>query len=210
MTNPEPLPTTCTSYFDPHAPLQRSQRNLPHWYQQGAAYFVTFRLADSVPEKKLKQWRAEREQWEEANPLPLTQAQKDEYAERFPARFQAWLDAGHGACVLNQPTYGKIVGEAIRFFDGQRYHLDAWVVMSNHVHVIFQAIEPHTPKQILHSWKSYTANAINQHLGRTGSLWQKESYDHIIRSPAELHHYRQYIAENPAKAHITATDASFH
>ncbi|MFM2142847.1 MAG: hypothetical protein RLZZ476_1391, partial [Verrucomicrobiota bacterium] len=36
--------------------------------------------------------------------------------------------------------------------------------------------------------------------GRSGPLWQKEPYDHIVRSEAQFQHYRRYIAENPIKA----------
>ena len=195
----------CTTFFNPRAPIQSSKRNLPHWYQDGVAYFATFRLADSIPQQKLKQWHAEREQWQNANREPLSNDQLREYAERFPDRFQKWLDAGRGACVLRDADCGQIVADALRFFDSQRYHLDAWVIMPNHVHVIFQAMPPYTPKEILHSWKSFTANQINERLHKSGSLWQRESYDHIIRSPAQLHHYRHYIAQNPAKARIIVT-----
>jgi REP element-mobilizing transposase RayT len=203
---PSPVNDTqdaCTTFFDPHAPIQSSKRNLPHWYQDGAAYFATFRLADSIPQSKLKQWHTEREEWKTANPEPLSDDQLREYAERFPDRFQKWLDAGRGACVLENLECGRIVANAMHFFDGQRYHLDAWVVMPNHVHVIFQTMPPYTPKEILHSWKSYSANKINELLEQSGTLWQKESYDHIIRSPAQLYHYRHYIAQNPTKAGIT-------
>jgi hypothetical protein len=163
---------TCTTFFDPHAPIQSSKRNLPHWYQDGTAYFATFRLADSIPQSKLKQWHTEREEWKTANPEPLSDDQLREYAERFPDRFQKWLDAGRGACVLENLECGRIVANAMHFFDGQRYHLDAWVVMPNHVHVIFQAMPPYTPKEILHSWKSYSANKINELLEQSGRLWQ--------------------------------------
>ena len=192
----------CTTFFDPNAPIQSSERTLPHWYQAGAAYFTTFRLADSIPQAKLNKWLEERTVWKNAHTEPLTDEQRSEYAERFPARLQKWLDAGSGACVLKEQNCSKIIADAMRFFDGQRYHLDAWVVMPNHVHAIFQAIPPHTPKGILHSWKSYSANQINKRIGRSGPLWQKESYDHIIRSPAQLNHYRQYITDNPMKAGI--------
>jgi REP element-mobilizing transposase RayT len=210
-SSPQPLASSeeaCTRFFNPRAPIQSSERNLPHWYQDGVAYFITFRLADSIPQEKLNKWHAERAQWREANPDPLTEDQRREYSERFPARFQRWLDAGRGVCVLKDPACGQIVADAMRFFDSQRYRLDAWVVMPNHVHAIFQAEPSRTPKEILHSWKSYTANKINELLKRSGPLWQKESYDHIIRSPAQLDHYQRYIAENPAKAGIKVNHIS--
>ncbi len=200
---------TCAAFFNPHGVIDTSHRNLPHWYQDGAAYFVTFRLADSIPQSKLKQWVIERERWLGHNPEPLTIGQQQEYAERFSDRLNEWLDAGMGSCLLRRPENGQVVADAMRFFDAQRYHLDEWVVMPNHVHAIFQVIPPHNPESILHSWKSYTANEINKWENRFGRLWQKESYDHIIRSPAELSHYRRYITDNPSKAGIKVTHASF-
>jgi hypothetical protein len=46
--------------FDPHGELAIDRRRLPHWRQIGVAYFITFRLADSVPQTLLRQWRDER------------------------------------------------------------------------------------------------------------------------------------------------------
>lgn len=192
----------CSTFFNPYAPIDHSRRNLPHWYQEGAAYFVTFRLADSIPQQKLKEWIAERDRWLRHNPEPRTVEQQQEFAERFPDRLQEWLDAGMGSCRIGRPENGRIVAAAMQFFDGQRYHLGEWVVMPNHVHVIFQAIPPYGPEKILHSWKSYTGNEINRRESRCGPLWQKESYDHIVRSPSQLYHYERYIAENPRKAGI--------
>jgi hypothetical protein len=190
----------CATFFDPRAPIDVSSRNLPHWYQDGATYFVTFRLGDSIPQEKLRAWMTERQAWLERNPEPRSEEQWREYAERFTDRLHGWLDAGMGSCLLGKVEIGRVVVGALRFFDGERYHLGEWVVMPNHVHAIFQAIPPFTPKEILHSWKSYTANEINRREGRSGDLWQRESYDHLIRSPGELFHCVDYIRRNPEKA----------
>jgi hypothetical protein len=47
------------NYFDVEAPIAFLSGDLPHWRQEGTTYFVTFRLADSLPREKLQQWRAE-------------------------------------------------------------------------------------------------------------------------------------------------------
>jgi len=47
--------------------------------------------------------------------------------------------------------------------------------------------------------KSFTAKKINELLRRSGSLWQKESFDHIVRSPGSFERLRAYIADNPRK-----------
>src|SRR5437868_22378 len=57
--------------FDEHGELQRSRRNLPHWEQVGATYFVTFRLADAVPASLASQWRDELQNWRRFHPEPL-------------------------------------------------------------------------------------------------------------------------------------------
>jgi len=53
--------------------------------------------------------------------------------------------------------------------------------------------------EIVHAWKSYTAHEINKLLGRSGSVWQLEPFDHIVRDMAALGRFRQYIRNNPGK-----------
>ena len=50
---------------------------------------------------------------------------------------------------------------------------------------------------ILHSWKSFSANQINKASGSLGRVWHQESFDYIVRSPAQLAHFEEYIRKNP-------------
>jgi REP element-mobilizing transposase RayT len=111
-----------------------------------------------------------------------------------------YLDQGSGSCVLINPGAAGIVADALRFFDGERYGLHAWCVMPNHVHAVFEPLAGHTLEKILHSWKSFTANEINKALKRSGTLWQTESYDHLVRDEKEFERVVGYVANNPAKA----------
>jgi REP element-mobilizing transposase RayT len=188
--------------FDPSQPVDITQRNLPHWQQEGVPYFVTFRLADSLPQAKLQQWHQEKEAWLKRNPPPWSEAQQAEYAEQFPHRLNEWLDAGAGSCLLKEATAGKIVEDALHHFDGERYSLDHYVVMPNHVHALVAPQPGFKLPDILHSWKSFTAHQINKALHRKGTLWFDESYDHIVRSRQQLEFYRAYIRENPQKANL--------
>jgi REP element-mobilizing transposase RayT len=175
-------------YFNPRAEITDKARNLPHWRQPGVIYFVTFRLADSLPAEK----RHELE-------LSLTNAdQKNQPC--FMPHLEEWLDSGYGECLLRNPAQAKIVADCLRHFDGQRYELLAWVVMPNHVHVLVRSLEGHDIDKVLHTWKSFTAHEINKSLGRSGPLWQRESYDHIVRDPTALWSIAHYIVNNPAKA----------
>jgi REP element-mobilizing transposase RayT len=92
--------------------------------------------------------------------------------------------------VVNALLYGETVR---RFYD-----LQAWVVMPNHVHAIF---EPRTAMPAIMRWlKGRTSRVANQILGRTGPFWQDESFDHWVRSAEELQDLIEYVENNPVKA----------
>jgi REP element-mobilizing transposase RayT len=184
-------------YFDPDQPIEDAAGNLPHWRQEAVTYFVNFRLGDALPTETLALWERERDDWRRRNPPPHTAVQRKEFYERFVVRLQNWLDTGHGACVLGEPAVRQFVATALPHFADVRYGLREWVIMPNHVHAVLTPLAENKLSDILHSWKSYTSNAINRHLKRNGPLWQKESFDHIVRSPEQLVRIEQYIHDNP-------------
>jgi Rad3-related DNA helicase len=190
--------------FDPSAPVGIYGRHLPHWRQDGTTYFVTFRLADSIPREKLHQWERDMAEWLKKNPEPHTNEQKAEFHEMFTEKFQRWLDAGVGECWLRRSEMSAMVEEALRHFDGERYVLGHYVIMPNHVHAVVRPVQGHLLKEITHSWKSFTAHELNEILGRKGPLWQDESFDCIVRSTAQLDKIAFYLQENPQKAGLKA------
>ena len=52
-----------TAFLDPQADVKQTSNRLPHWEQEGCTYFLTFRLADSLPASLLADWREESDQW---------------------------------------------------------------------------------------------------------------------------------------------------
>ena len=196
------MPVLPFAPFNPNTPIGKSGRHLPHWKQEGCTYFVTFRLADSIPRGKLIQWQVELREWLSRHPEPRTSEQVLEYAELFAERFHRWLDDCMGECWLRQPKISAMVEEALRFFDGQRYWLGQFVVMPNHVHCLVRPLGKHTLSSILHSWKSFTAKKINAALERGGNVWQDESFDCIVRDASQLEQFSCYIQENPDKAKL--------
>jgi len=192
-------PATFWEYFNPLSEIDvRTGGNLPHWEQGSVWYFLTFRLADALPRAVIEEIKQQRERWKQTHDLKnLSREELAEYHQLFSARYERLLDAGSGSCVLQDPHNARIVHDALRFFHGQRYTLDEYVVMPNHVHVLVKPLASHRLAEILHSWKSYTANRLNQRLGRAGQLWQHESYDHIVRNEPALHVIRHYIRANP-------------
>lgn len=195
-------PATLWEYFNPGSEIDiRTGGNLPHWEQGAAWCFVTFRLADSLPRAVVDEIQHQREEWRRTHDLPkLSREERAEYHRLFSERYENLLHAGSGSCALRDPVNAEIVGVALRHFDGERYDLDEFVVMPNHVHVLVKPRPGHGLAEILHSWKSYTANQLNRRLGRTGQLWQHESFDHLVRSDAAMEAIRRYIRENPQRA----------
>jgi REP element-mobilizing transposase RayT len=185
------------SFFDPEDNFEVHRRNLPHRSQVGVIYFVTFHLADSLPTKKLAALEKERKIWLSLNPLPHNPRQIEEYHRNFSKRIQKWLDAGYGSCVLACPKIFRLVESVLNFFNGQRYALGEYVVMPNHVHALVQPLDDHYLENILHSWKSFSANQINRMSGSRGRVRHQESFDYIVRSPAQLVRFEEYIRKNP-------------
>lgn len=195
---------TVAIYFDYESLTAQRRRNLPHWEQRGVTYFVTFRLWDSIPKEVAERIKNEREEWKRLNKIVndvdlhnLNIEKKIEYHRLFSKRIDDLLDNGHGSCVLRNPEISLIVLTALEHFDGERYQIDHWVIMPNHVHILVKPIKNWSLTKITHSWKSYTANEINKILGRNGQLWMHESFDHIVRSPEQLQRIRKYISDNP-------------
>jgi len=185
--------------LDAASRIDKTRRHLPHWKQEGATYFVTFRLADALPHMELEKWKRELELWHDCHPQPWDYKTFLDYELRFQEGPEKWLDQGHGECLLADESVRNTVSGALRHFHGERYVLDHFVVMPNHVHVLVKPLPGHDLGGILHSWKSFTSHAINKSLGRNGTLWMEESYDRIVRDWDALKGLRKYIVANPAK-----------
>jgi REP element-mobilizing transposase RayT len=179
-----------------------SRGYLPHRDQIGLLQFITFRLADSLPQEKLEHLT------EEVARLPV--AIRD--IERRK-RIEHWLDAGLGCCALRHPRLAKVVEQALLRFDGDRYHLLAWCIMPNHVHALLQPTHPLA--RIVQSWKSYTGRWALTHnaeleLGVPRSqFWMREYWDRFMRDENHLRRTIDYIHENPVKAGLCTSPESW-
>ena len=189
-------------------PLEVYEQALPHWRQDGATYFVSFRLHDSLPEAKLQELRAFKADWERRHPPPRQKKVLDALARETMQRVETWLDQGIGSCCLRAAEVSRAVTGAMHKTDGERCELGCYVVMPNHVHAVVRPLNPATDplEKILQSWKGASSRQINELLGQSGTLWQRESFDRIIRDEEHLWRVIQYIGNNPAKAGLLATD----
>ena len=181
----------------------RDRGRLPHWEKDSATYFITFRLSDSLPRTVLDQIESEK------NNIVITAAQlnrdlsadeRKRIAHLSNVRIERYLDAGAGACHLQNPAVAGLLSRALRHFDENRYRLFTWCVMPNHVHVVVSLFPGHHLASILHSWKSFTAKSAKKLIAIDGALWQREYYDHLLRSEAEFDRAVHYVEQNPTRA----------
>ena len=196
-------PVSPDSYIPPHpnfftgcGTVVATHANLPHWNKANTAAFVTFRLGDSLPQEKLLSLEVQRTDWITAHPQPWNDATVREYFESFDMRVQEWLDEGMGSCVLSDARCRAAVEDVLWHFAGERYALYAYVVMPNHVHVLFMPTGDFQIRDLTASWKRFTARQINALLKQEGTLWQKESFDTLVRSDRHFNAIVRYIRKN--------------
>ena len=186
--------------FDFADPLIMYERRLPHWRQEGCAYFVTCHLGDSLPAGILRLWAEVRENWLKHHPLPWSQEVGREYRERFTEAMERHLDAGRGSCVLRKPGCAQCVVDTLLHDDSNQYDLGRFVVMPNHVHLLVVPRRGVELSDLTETWERISARRINRLLERHGRLWDRDAYDHIVRDEKELARIDKYIRDNPVKA----------
>jgi REP element-mobilizing transposase RayT len=184
-------------------PVWHSRGYLPHFESSEATQHVTFHLADSLPQAVLLRLEAE---------LKTLPTEKRDVERR--KRVDAWIDAGHGSCALRKPSIADMVQGSLLTFDSQRYRLLAWVVMPNHVHVLFQPIQGWTVAKIVASWKKFTARKIcddrrDSGEGPSAPVWHREYWDRFIRDQRHFEQTVEYIHLNPVKAGLVVAAESW-
>ena len=169
------------------------ERRLPHWDLVGHPLFVTFRLHDSLPTSRT------------FPPGRVTSGRAFVAIDRTLDR------SASGPLYLRIPEIAAVVVACLR--DGEqrfhRYQMHSFVVMPNHVHLL---VTPHVAAtRWLGPLKGFAAHEANRMLGRIGQpFWQDESYDHLVRSDAEMERIREYIESNPVKAGLVTAPESWH
>jgi putative transposase len=205
-------------------PLTVYFRHLPHWRQHGATYFVTFRLADSLPQSKLRELELIKQEWakkqgivgELADYQSALRRDRNRDRDRIPrerwealsrtvmAKVEGWLDEGVGECWMSRAEVSRIVEESFHHADNDQCELGAYVIMPNHVHAILRPLCSETLplEKILQGRKRRSSREINSLVGRIGPLWQEESFDRIIRDEEHLYRCIQYVSRNPETARL--------
>ena len=172
---------------------------LPHRDEPGLTQFVTFHLADSFPESV-------RSEWEHFAKI------EDDREQR--KQLEAYLDKGRGECHLHQLEIARLVEDNFRQYSGEdcgsqsrapgapaRYGLRAWVVMPNHVHVLFK-VGTVSMAETVGAWKKHTGRLANKLLGKQGAFWAEDYFDTYMRDVEHERKTVRYIESNPTKAKL--------
>jgi threonyl-tRNA synthetase/REP element-mobilizing transposase RayT len=118
------------------------------------------------------------------------------------------------------PAERDLILKSILFANEHRqYELYAACVMPDHVHLLFepqikednQQGEPvfFSLSEILQGIKSSTAHRINKAAGQQGQVWEKESFDRVIRSDSDLEEKFLYIVGNPWKSEVVGPGETY-
>lgn len=195
--------------------------NLPHIHPPDTQFFITFILKDALPKKVfqklveerdllLRKYRNENKSFEKYS----------EYKYKLEKKVFDKIDtllakSKTGKHYLKDEKVAAIIKQKIEQYNGKRYKLLAYCIMSNHVHLLFdttgfsEVVEETNTKGKTHKYpvadtmkriKGGSAHEINKLLKLEGQFWQHESYDHYVRDQKELIRIANYIVLNPVKA----------
>ncbi len=176
-------------------------RKLPHWQPAEETFFITYRLAGSLPINIVNSLK---EDYIYQKSLPENQSQeskeglREEYFEAFENALEKNLNEPHW---LKNDLVATIVLDSLLFNNDKQYILWCACLMSNHVHILLSTL-PGSPllNKILQNHKKFTAVQSNKVLKHSGAFWAEESYDTIIRDDAHFFRSVNYCIQNPVKA----------
>ena len=210
-----------------------AHRHRPHIHPLGAELFLTYRLAGTIPRETVRFYKAKRDWLSNEmrrisskildSPDSLNQDQftrLETFERQWFSKFEEILHKSQfGPSWLKENAIAKIVADGIESLDGEAYRLDAYSIMSNHVHLVFkpllgadESIETSDPQgglvidsahpslaRIMQTLKGRSAHDCNKVLGRRGQFWEHENFDRVIR-PGKFDSTIRYVLKNPVKA----------
>jgi putative DNA methylase len=166
-----------------------SRGYLPHFDADGFTQFVTFGLADSVPQEVLNRWR------EDLGNGEITDAD-------FRRRVEYYLDQNYGSSHLRNSAIASCLEDTLLKWDLELYRLISWSIRPNHAHVCLTPNDGVKLSKVMHSIKSYVAHEANKILNRKGQFWAEEYFDRYIRDYKRFASVIAYIDNNPVKAKL--------
>jgi putative transposase len=209
-----------------HTPMSNQRdfyrRSLPHFQPIGGVFFVTFRLNGTIPSivaAKLKEeFRIQKKLITNSDIKDNAFFQSlDDLKRKHFLSFENWLEKAENNSItwLDQQENAEAVKKQLHRHDGNYYDLIAYTIMPNHVHILINtSVQLHEEywlddefhfvqlERIMKNIKGPCAIDINRNLHRTGKVWQRESFDHLVRNEISFDRIVRYILNNPVKSHF--------
>ncbi len=183
------------SFVDTSEPINKYYDSLPHWDQLGKVQFITFRLADSLPQTKLDELKAKIEVFNKRYPKPWDKDTEKLYYSTIGKKVEYWLDLNYGSCVLKYEEVREKMVEGWLKHHKKSFYLHEFVIMPNHVHILLSPYEK--LEDCLKLIKGSASFYVNRTLERKGTVWMKSDFDRMVRSEDSFRYYVDYIHKNP-------------
>lgn len=170
------------------------RRNLPHLHYDFGIYFITYRLANTIPTDMLRKIHNPERNWD------------FEKFKRAFIKYDSLLNnSAAGLYFLSQKNIAEICRYTLHYPDGNEYTLICYCIMPNHIHLVFKLLDYNKGiSKIMQSIKRISARKSNLILGKEGKFWQDESYDRLVRNDVELYFIIRYVLLNPVNAHLVS------
>ncbi len=129
--------------------------------------------------------------------------------------------------LLKPDKYKDIIIQSLQYLtSNEQITLYAFVIMSNHIHLVWQALPGKTPEQVQHSFMKYTAQQIKFDLvenhpfvlakfrvdakDRTYQFWERNSLGIELYSHTVFLQKLEYIHWNPVKAGLCSLPEEYY
>lgn len=182
------------------------RRRLPHWEVRNGTYFVTLCLQGAISKGAIESIHRTYRALERERPLEYLQRQRIIFGE-----LERWLHRNPSSRWLNDPDVARMIKTSIQYNQDHRiWDMLEYVLMPNHGHLTFRLPfgqgesgleEAGRLAGIMDNFKRYTGRRAQAILRRQGHrFWQREWFDHWLRTEAEQFRVVEYIRRNPVTA----------
>ena len=129
--------------------------------------------------------------------------------------------------ILADNSHKDIIIDSLQYLvNDERIELNAFVIMSNHIHLIWQALTGFTPSAVQASFMKYTAQQLKRSLtkkepgilntlkvnkyDREYQLWKREPLSIELLNETMFKQKLEYIHYNPVRAGLCSLPEEYH
>jgi putative transposase len=133
----------------------------------------------------------------------------------------------HWQHLLQEDKYKNIIVESLQFcVKESKVKLYAFVIMSNHIHLVWQQIPPTTKVKLQHSFMTFTAQKIKEDLQKNNptllesfkvnakdrmyQIWERNPLTVDLFSPKVFHQKIDYVHFNPVEAGLCVNPEDYY